>query len=431
MTFVLETIRLGLSNLRLHLLRSVLTALGIIFGIAAVILMIAITKGSERDALKRYEILGARNVILRSSRPPEEQNMASGQGQQMSWITRYGLTRKDLRVLQESFADKTEYIVPLKAVGANVTYGSNRLQSQAFGTTPDLPKCASFRVSSGRYLSEADLEQKAAVCVIGHRIAEQLFRLKDPIGETLRIDDSPFVIIGVLDPIGLAGAAGSALVGRDLNSDIHIPLTTAELSFGDLVIRRSAGKFENNQVELSEVYLAIPTIEQVDLASQLIKRSVEVNHPEMKDATVIVPHELIEQAKRTAQTYTRMMVAIAAISLLVGGIGIMNIMLASVTERTREIGIRRALGATRRHIISQFLVETGVLSTLGGLVGIGLGIGAAVLAGTYLKEQFPTQVTGWSIIVSFMVACAVGVIFGLYPALVAARQDPIVALRHD
>jgi len=420
-----------MKNLRLHMLRSILTALGIILGIAAVILMLAIAEGSKQSSLRQFEILGARNIIMRSVRPPEKQQMTGNNNNNTSWVTTYGLTRQDLRVIQNRFDGWAELIVPLKSVGAEITRNAGRLRSQAFGTTPDLPKCANFAVESGRYLTAGDLDERSSVCVIGRNIARQLFPLDDPIGKTLRIDGKVFHVVGVLKPIGLAAGTGSALVGRDLNNDIHIPITTAESSFGDLIMRRSAGSRDNTSVELSEIYVSMPTLDDVVAASKSASRIVDVEHSQKQDVSTIVPFELLENAKRVAKTWARVMLAIAAIALIIGGIGIMNIMLASVTERTREIGIRRALGATRQHIIWQFLVETGVLSMLGGAFGVVVGVGGAFVLGRSLPEQFPTQITFWSIAVSFIVACSVGLIFGMYPANVAAEQDPIVALRHD
>ncbi len=431
MTFLIEIVRMGIKNLRLHLLRSVLTALGIILGIAAVILMMAIGEGSKQSSLEQFEILGARNIILRSVRPPEKQEMTGGSEGGSSWVTSYGLTRQDLRRIRENFEDWAEVIVPMKSVGAEVTFDAKRIRSQTYGTTPDLPKCANFEVQQGRYLTSGDMEESASVCVVGHMVARQLFPLVDPLGQVIRVDGKVFKVVGVLRPIGLAAGAGSALVGRDLNNDIHIPMTTAESSFGDLTMRRTAGSRENTSIEISEIYIGMPTLEQVLAGSASAAYIIDVNHKEEADVATIVPFELLENAKRVAKTWTRVMLSIAAIALLIGGIGIMNIMLASVTERTREIGIRRALGATRNHIIWQFLVETGVLSMLGGIFGVVMGVAGALFLGYTRPDQFPTIITPWSVVLSFVVASGVGLIFGMYPANVAAAQDPIVALRHD
>jgi putative ABC transport system permease protein len=338
------------------------------------------------------------------------------------------------------------HIVPLKAVGSEVSYAQTRTLSQAFGTTPELKTAARLNVDRGRYLTEHDLDGLEPVCVLGHEIARQLFTLVDPIGQSIRIDQQVFRVVGVLAPIGLAGGAGSALVGRDLNKDIHLPLSTAERSFGNVLVRRQSGSFSGEEVELSELYITMPSTDDVEGGAARLARLMEVGHPKMTDVQLIVPWELLENAKKAMLVWNIMLVSIAAISLLVGGIGIMNIMLASVTERTREIGIRRALGATRRHIVMQFLVETGSLSAVGGIVGIGVGVGVALglerivpllqelpfLRGAFQgKLQMNPEITSWSIMVSFCVAAGVGLVFGIYPAIIASRKDPIVALRHD
>jgi putative ABC transport system permease protein len=250
----------------------------------------------------------------------------------------------------------------------------------------------------------------------------------------------------VLRPVGLSGGAGSALVGRDLNLDIHIPISTARAVFGDTVIRRSQGSFQGNEVQVAEIYLESPSRERVIPDAQRLRRLMDHRHPDLTDLGMIVPYELLENARKRALTGQWISASIAAISLLVGGIGIMNIMLATVTERTREIGVRRALGATRRHIVAQFLVETGVLSAVGGLVGVALGLGLTIaldkvvpllpsapfIGGLFPADvSLPTAVSPWAVIVAFLVAAATGLVFGIYPARKAARQDPIVALRHD
>jgi putative ABC transport system permease protein len=441
--FLVETIRLGLANLRLHKLRSFLTALGIILGVAAVITMVSIGEGGKRAALLQIERLGAKNIIVRSQKPPEATQQQSGQ--QRSRVNRYGLTRDDMEVLRANFPD-AEAIVPCKEVGGEVWRGDRRQVSQAFGTTPDLISVAKLTVARGRYLTPSDLETQAPVAVIGAEVVKDLFPWDDPLGNTFKIDDKAFRVVGILAPVGLAGGAGGSLIGRDLNKDVHLPITTARAIYGDRIFRRQSGSFQFSEIQVSEIYVTCPSRERVMTDAAMIRRIMSVRHPNLSDVSLIVPYELLENARKTALTYGAILAAIAGISLLVGGIGIMNIMLASVTERTREIGIRRALGATRRHIVWQFLVETGVLSSLGGLIGVGLGIGLSLLLGwgvpllprvPLVGEFFPpdvalpTQITGWSIVVSFLVAAATGLIFGIYPARKAAEQDPIVALRHD
>jgi putative ABC transport system permease protein len=441
MGFFFEIVRLGIGNLRLHKLRSFLTSLGIILGVAAVILMVAIGEGNKQAALREIRQLGATNIIVRSTRPPESGSFGT---QERSFIASFGATQEDLRRLQHFIGDSAR-IVALKAVGDEVSYRDKRMVSQAFGTTPDLIDIASMQVARGRYITESDLGNRNAVAVIGDQVARQFFPIEDPIGKEFRIAQRVFRIVGILRPVGLAGGAGSKLVGRDLNKDVHIPMSTARMDFGDIIQRRQSGSFSGEQVEIHEIYVTAPTTDDVAPTAAQVRRIMEAGHPDLLDVQVHVPWELLETARRTQRMWTVVLTAIAAISLLVGGIGIMNIMLATVTERTREIGIRRALGATRANIVLQFLIETGSLSTIGGLLGIGVGVGTAYGIGMlwpFLARMprfsesignmvFEPQVTSWSIILSFVVAMVVGIGFGVYPAIVASRKDPIVALRHD
>ncbi len=443
MTFLLETVRLALTNLRLHMLRSILTALGIILGVSAVILMSSISEGKMREVLSGIEALGAKNIIVRSQLPAES-NQAQGQ-QRGGFVARYGLTRNDVRVIRANFPE-VETIVPLKQVGGEVAAMDRRMLSQAFGTTPDFLRLANLRLSRGRYLTQADLDEKAAVAVVGHEVIKLLYPQSDPLGSTLRIDGKSFVVVGVLSPVGLAGGAGAALIGRNLDLDVHIPMTNAEATFGDMVFRSTAGSRSLTSVEVSELYMLSLERERVMDDSARLHRILAVRQSGLNDVTVQVPYQLLEKAKDELRTGRTITAAIAGIALLVGGIGIMNIMLASVTERTREIGIRRALGATRQHITWQFLVESSALTCIGGLIGVGLGVGGAILlplvvphlhelplVGQYMSTatKLPTAISPLSIIISFTVAAITGLIFGIYPARKAAKQDPIVALRHD
>jgi putative ABC transport system permease protein len=423
-TFLLETLRLGLRNLALHKLRSFLTALGIICGVAAVITMVAIGEGNKRRALAEIQRLGANNIILRSVKPAEVK-APSGNSPRSNLLV-YGLKRADLRQIEET-VHPISRLVPLKQVSSSVTVGALRVPAMVFGTLPGLLDLASLRVARGRYLKTDDTEEPIAV--LGAEVAERLFPLTDPLEGVVRIEGQAFRVVGVLGRIGLAGGSGSALVGRDLNFDVHIPLPVARQRFGDTLTNFQSGSMEARQVEIDELYVEVPDQARVRGVAEQIKLIVDARHARDGDTSLVVPLELLEQAERTQRMFNYMMIAIASISLLVGGIGIMNIMLASVTERTREIGIRRAVGATRRHIQAQFLAETTMLSALAGLVGIGAGI--ALTRVFAIWSAAPPVVVAWSVFVSFTVATLVGIFFGLYPAYHASRQDPIVALRHD
>lgn len=424
------------------MLRSTLTSLGIILGVAAVILMVAIGEGNKIAAIRDIQALGANNIILRSQRPPE----SSTSTEQRSLTIKYGLTDNDLLRI-ESFLPDVQRIVPVKTVGSEVSFDSRRTTSQTFATTPELLEALNLKLQpGGRYLVSEDLESNSRVAVLGNEISQQFFPLENPIGKKIRIDQQVFAVVGVLEPVGVSGGSGAALIGRDLNLDVHIPLSTAKMEFGDVYSRRSTGSFAREEVRLAEIYVTVKSSEDVIAQASRIRRMMDVDHADEKDVAIIVPWELLENVKKTTFAMNILLTAIAAISLLVGGIGIMNIMLASVIERTREIGIRRAMGATRRHIVSQFLVETGTLSAVGGILGILLGITLSITVSNVLpwilslgsiqrlidvNISFEAQITGWSIIVSFLVASSTGVIFGIYPAVIASRQDPIQALRHE
>jgi len=429
MNFLLETLRLGLTNLRLHKLRSLLTALGIIIGIAAVVAIAAYGEGAKLAALEDIRQLGASNIIIQSIKPPESQSAADA----TQLMSAYGITRRDVRRV-ESTVPHIEHIVRLKEIGSQVLNGIHTASARVFGTDPSLLQVASLHIDRGRYLTEQDMQQHNPVAVIGASVAERLFPLVDPLAGTIRVDSQSFRVVGILEKIGVAGGAGSALVGRNLNFDVHVPMTTAMDRYGDLRVKRSSGAFEILKVELGEVIIRVDDEKHVESVARQIDRIFDLEHKKTGDTDSVVPLELLRQVESTQLMFNVLMIVIAGLSLVVGGIGIMNIMLASVTERTREIGIRRALGATRRHIIAQFLVETTVLSGLGGVVGVLLGLALVLLielAHQHIAAIEQPHVTQWSIIVSFFVATSVGIIFGLYPAIKASHQDPIVALRHD
>lgn len=437
MTFLIETFRLGLANLMLHKLRSLLTALGIIIGVGAVVAIAAYGEGSKQAALADIKELGANNIILRSVKPPksadsgEEEDQGGGRRSRSSGEERsldlipYGITRLDYRRLNAPSVRPVEQMVPLKQVGSFVYKSGYTAQAATvYGTTASINDAIPMTVSRGRHLTTQDGEQLAPVAVLGADAAQDLFKLEDPLGNSFSIDGQRFTVVGVLQPVGLT-------TGRDINFDIYIPIETARTRFGDQ--RLLPGGTAAEVIELSELILRVPEPDDVVPVAAQVRRVIEISHTQ-DDVQVIVPLELIQQTERTQLMFTWLMIVIAFLSLLVGGIGIMNIMLASVTERIREIGVRRALGATRQHIIAQFLVETTVMSVVAGIFGIALGLGAAgvlaIVASRVEAITTPSPVA-WSIYFAFGAAVGIGLLAGLYPAIKAAWQDPIVALRHD
>jgi len=368
---------------------------------------------------------------LRSVTPPSSNSSSNRAARELN----YGLKRADFDVISRQVAEGTlpaiVQMVPLRDSQQDVVKGEIKANANAIGTTPEFLTVANLSVSAGRFLAADDLANHRMVCVLGASAQQQLFGAQSSLGQEVRIGGKVFEVIGTMQGVGLAGGKGSALTGRDLNFDVYFPLTTNAALFSDTIAKQSNGTRERKVIQLSEIYLRAARPEDVEPAQAALQRLMDVRHAEQVDVKVDVPRELLNQANETQRTFNLVMGMIAALSLIVGGIGIMNISLATVTERTREIGIRRALGGKRRHIIVQFLVETTALSVSGGGFGMLSGIGLAVFVGTMWRDSFPTHVTLWSVLLSFAISAGVGIGFGVYPAIVAAHKDPIEALRHD
>jgi len=423
----IETFKLGLDNLRLHKLRSLLTSLGIIFGVAAVICMLSISEGASADELRMIQLLGTRNIIINSVKPAITTQSSQG----ASNMIEYGITRDDVSVIRRT-VPHVAHVVPLKTVSYGARHGEYQGVHNIVGTTPDFFDVVNINVGRGRRITSEDLAQGTNVCVIGEHVRRKLFPFKDPMGETIVAErfpnGVPFTVVGILEEVQTAGAPARGVEERDLNSDILVPFSTAARQFGETTRRMGAGSREFIKMQYSGLYVTVDELDNVLTVSEMIKLVFEHGHPE-RDYEVKVPLARLQLAQKKKRNNQLTLGFIAGISLLVGGIGIMNIMLATVTERTREIGIRRALGAKQQHITIQFLVETVVLTTGGGVIGVLLGVIGA-LAITHLAE-WETIVRLWAVLVSFGLSVLVGVFFGMYPAMTAARLDPIEALRHE
>jgi putative ABC transport system permease protein len=420
-----RSLKLGMKSLLLHKLRSGLTVLGIVFGVAAVISMLAVGEGSSRKAQRQFAELGATNIIYRSVKPSEE-SMSTGGGRRM--VLNYGLKYEDYDRLLAT-VPTIKKALPIREIRKQIRYLSRALDGRVVGTTQDYADFNRLDIAKGRFLSASDNARYENFAVLASETARTLFPYEDPIGRSVKLGADYYTVVGVTKERAQSAGIGGSLSSQDFNKDVYIPLNTCKLRFGERLIDSRPGSFSVEETQLSQITLQVHTIDQVRPTAPIIEAAVQPKHPK-RDVTMVVPYDLLMQAQATARQFSIILGTIASISLLVGGIGIMNIMLATVTERTREIGIRRALGAKQRDITMQFLIETIVLSGVGGVLGVCIGIGIPEILRYFATDQEPV-VTGGSVFLAFGISVAIGILFGLYPARRAAKMDPIEALRHE
>jgi len=432
----LKIFQLSVRNLMLNKLRSLLTMLGTILGVSSVIAMLAIGEGSKRHAVEQIRQLGAANVIIRSVKPGQDDDAGSssatdnGSSQtQVSTVLEYGLRYSDFDRLQATLPT-VRRAVPSTLIRKNAQHGRYRVaNARVLGTTPDYRHVKNLRVRRGRFLTPLDMASMANVAVLGAGAAERLFSFEDPLEQTVLLGTGAYRVVGVLDAQDSGSATPGAIGVQDFNNDIYIPLTAARSRFGELQMILRSGSRDFERIQLSEITLTVKDETLVSQTAAMARKLLRRSHPNVEDFEIQVPLELLRQAEQEKRIWNLVLGSIAGISLLVGGIGIMNIMLATVSERTREIGIRRALGATRTHIVAQFLVESTVLSAAGGLLGIFLGI--AIPIGVTSMSEIETAISYLAILIAFLTSVGIGMIFGVYPARRAALMDPIEALRHE
>jgi putative ABC transport system permease protein len=419
-TRLVRNVSLGIENLLLHKLRSFLTMLGVVFGVGSVVAMLAVGEGASKEALEQIRKLGSNNIIITAVKSVEEETTGTTQ----SFLSIYGLTYEDHLRMSETMKTIRK-TVPVKLVRKEGFLKARILELRVVGTTRVWFDLVQRRIIAGRVLTSADVDDQAAVVVLTEYGARRLLATENTIGQTLRIGSDAFRIVGIVKSEG--GEAVNIQL-PDQQVDAYIPIDVARVYYGDINFRRTSGSVEREMVELHQIIVQVDYTENVEKTAGAIEEMLKRFHKK-KDYMISVPLALLKQAEATKRTFNIVLGSIACISLLVGGIGIMNIMLATVTERTREIGIRRAIGAKKKQIITQFLIETVVLSTIGGIVGIGIGILIPSLI-TYFADM-PTVITLWGIMVPLFISGGIGIIFGLYPAARAAEVDPIVALRHE
>ena len=429
-----RTLKLGIKSLWMHRLRSTLTALGIIFGVSSVIAMLAIGEGASEESQRKIAQLGSQNIIISTEEPPEEQ---SSTGQQRT-LKEYGLTYDDAERFRNAIPD-VQVIVPNRRISEEARYRTRNAAIEVVGTVPWYPQISTLKTKYGRFLSDTDMRYKRAVCVIDEKLVKELFVFDYPIGQDVKLGSDYYSVVGVASETSDTPASGKKVMGSgtaDAASragaslgSIYIPLNTVQDRFGETNLTMSSGSsLSMEKVELQEIIVKVKSIDEIVPTKQSVETLLKKFHKK-NDYKITVPLELMKQQQEIQRIFTIVLGSIAAISLLVGGIGIMNIMLATVSERTREIGIRRALGAKKKDIIFQFLSETFILTAAGGILGILLGLGIP-----YLVEQYgnmPTVIKAGSLLLAFGISSAVGIIFGLYPAYRAANMDPIESLRHE
>ena len=405
----------AMANLRAQKTRTLLTALGIVFGVGSVIGMLAIGSGAKEESLRFIEQLGVRNVLI-DSRPT-----TSREEFQQRRRSSPGLSDRDVRILEANI-EAMETISPRRTMHpARVLPKPSRDIPELYGVHPSYAAIHSLRLAEGKFFDDQDDASASAVCVLGESAKVSLLGYAPAVGKYVKVNDTWLEVVGVLHEQLMAGSQSSGGAMQDINNIVYIPLNTIQYRFWD--------DSENMKDELDGIELRLRSDADSIEVAKVVTAVLANTHHNVQDFTVTIPAALLAQQQRTQTIFTYVMVAIAAISLLVGGIGIMNIVLATVLERTREIGIRRSIGARRFDIVRQFLTESVLISVGGGLLGIAFGFFLAWLIAR--TAEWKTIVTTASVVIAFSVSVLVGVVFGIYPAVKASRINPIDALRYE
>jgi putative ABC transport system permease protein len=408
-------LRLGLQNLLLHRLRSLLTMLGMIFGVAAVVSMLSIGAGARQKVMALIEQMGVRNLIV------EAKETTEWQAHQKIRKISPGLTFQDYRTIRDDVSDIVAS-TPRKRLPASKTIPKSQQDAPSvYGVNPIYPQIAGLQVLEGRFFDQGDENRGAPVCVLGAAAKSSLFGASNPIDQYVKVNEQWFRVIGVASPQLSSQTEVAGVPTQDINNIIYVPLNAAILRMED--------SYSDVRDEIDGIYLTLRENADMPAAAQVVRAILDSSHHAAGDFSVIVPAELLAEQRRTERLFNAVMVAIASISLLVGGIGIMNIMLASILERTREIGVRRAVGARQSDIVRQFVVEAMMISFVGGSLGIVFGFVMSRLIAWL--AGWSTIVTASSILLAFAVSITVGLVFGIYPAVKAARLDPVEAIRYE
>jgi len=414
-TQLLVDLNLGFENLMMHKLRSLLTMLGMIFGVAAVIAMLSIGAGARAQVMALIEQMGVRNVIVEAREANAWEDM-----QKVRKLS-LGLTLRDFRVIQSNVTGIVQGTPRKRFTPGRMIPKPQHDMPVVYGVSPNYEKIGSLKLVAGRFFDDGENNRAAPVAVLGQGAKASLFGQTEAVGQYVKINEAWFHVVGVVGPQLSAQSTIESLPAQDLNNLIYVPLYAAMFRLED---SRS-----NMKDEIDGIYLQLSSALDTIPTSDVVRSLLNISHRDAGDFSVIAPAELLAQQQRTQHIFDLVMVAIASISLLVGGIGIMNIMLAAILERTREIGVRRALGARQRDVIRQFLVEAVLISLMGGLLGIAFGFGISRLIAWLAGWSTVTTVT--SILLAFAFSVSVGLLFGIYPARQAARLDPVEAIRYE
>lgn len=408
-----ENVHVAVLGLIDHKFRSFLTMLGIIFGTASVISMVSIGEGAKKQAIAKYQDLGIGNVIIR------DKDLVSEELTKVRKNFSKGLSLEDAATISKVVPGVVD-VAPQAEEKLTAYFGDKSSKGTVIGVTPAIQKILNYKAEKGVFINQDHCDRQLRVCVLGSNIARELFRYDNPIGQQVKLGDQWFEVVGVMQSKALFTETVGELASRDLNNDVYIPLTT----FGKRIPKSNPLSSEIRQLTVKLESSGI-----LMQSSALMRNIVNRHHFNNDDFSIIVPFELMKQEEKETRIYNLLLASIAAISLLVGGIGIMNIMLASVLERTSEIGIRRAIGGTKKDIMGQFVTEAIAISITGGIIGVFLGVSFSL--GISLFTDVQTSLTLYSIFLAFGFSVLVGITFGYLPAKQAANLNPIDSIRHE